>query len=222
MVQAACHRSRKGAARVVQRSLAADVARFAASFVQTGARESHGAAATKICVAIVVKAHGMDVAHVEISPWSTFEGDIMQPLKSVLVIASLVLGSLLAACATVDTEPRLAYGYGPPTGVVEGIDYVPHQPHPSGAGAIVGGVAGGVLGHQIGSGTGNTVATIVGAIGGALVGDEIERRSRRNDEDFRVGVRMDDGSYRVFVTEDTPDLRIGDRVTVEGEHIYRY
>ena len=118
----------------------------------------------------------------------------MQSVKSALAIVGFGLGSLLAACATVGTEPRVVYGSGPPTGVVEGIDYVPHQPHPSGAGAIIGGVAGGVLGHQIGSGTGNTIATIAGAIGGALVGNEIERRSRRGDEDFRVGIRMDDGS----------------------------
>ena len=146
----------------------------------------------------------------------------MQSAKSWIAIASLALASLLAACATVDTEPRVVYGYGPPTGVVEGIDYVPHRAQPSGAGAIAGGVAGGVLGHQIGSGTGNTVATIAGAIGGALVGNEIERRSRRGDEDFRVGVRMDDGSYRVFVTEAKPAVRIGDRVRIEGDRIYRY
>src|SRR5438067_13205209 len=101
----------------------------------------------------------------------------MQSAKSWIAIASLALASLLAACATVDTEPRVVYGSGPPTGVVEGIDYVPHQPHPSGAGAIIGGVAGGVLGHQIGSGTGNTIATIDGSICGALVGHELDRCS---------------------------------------------
>jgi len=102
----------------------------------------------------------------------------------------------------------------------EGIDNVPRQPPTSGVGAIDRGIAGGVVGHQIGSGIGNTVATVAGAIGGAFVGYEIERRSRRADEDVRVGIRMDDGSYRVLITADDPNLRIGDRVTVEGDRIY--
>ena len=46
----------------------------------------------------------------------------MQSVKSALAIVGFGLGSLLAACATVGTEPRVVYGSGPPTGVVEGID----------------------------------------------------------------------------------------------------
>ena len=148
----------------------------------------------------------------------------MQSIRIWLPVAVVALGSLLSACSTVDRAPVVpSYATSPAaTGVIEGIDYVPRQPSPSGAGAIIGGVAGGVLGHQVGSGTGNTVATIAGAIGGALVGNEVERRSRRGDEDFRVGIRMDDGSYRVLVTQDDPNLRIGDRVSVEGDRVYRY
>jgi outer membrane lipoprotein SlyB len=105
-------------------------------------------------------------------------------------------------------------------GVVDGIDYVQHGSSPSGAGAVIGGIAGGVIGHQIGSGRGNTAATIAGAIGGALVGNEVEKRHRRADEDYRIGVRMDDGSYRTFIMSST-DLRTGDRVAVEGDRLYR-
>ncbi|HVP87710.1 MAG TPA: glycine zipper 2TM domain-containing protein [Casimicrobiaceae bacterium] len=105
-------------------------------------------------------------------------------------------------------------------GLVDGIDYVQRGSSPSGAGAVIGGIAGGVIGHQIGSGRGNTAATIAGAIGGALVGNEVEKRHRRADEDYRIGVRMDDGSYRTLTLPNT-DLRIGDRVAVEGDRIYR-
>ena len=72
------------------------------------------------------------------------------------------------------------------------------------------GVAGGLLGHQIGSGSGNTAATIGGAVAGAVVGNEVEKR-RNVDETYRFTVRMDDGSFQTF-TQDTPSLRVGDRV----------
>src|SRR2546425_4203571 len=132
----------------------------------------------------------------------------------------------LLACAPVQSQPVYRSDYGAPvyradTGVVEGIDYVQRGSRPSGAGAVVGGIAGGVLGHQIGSGRGNTAATIAGAIGGAAVGNEIERRNRREDEDYRVSIRMDDGSYRDIIMPDRPDLRVGDRVIAENDRVYR-
>jgi outer membrane lipoprotein SlyB len=146
----------------------------------------------------------------------------MESFKFWLAVAGLALASILGACGSVERQQRVEYGYTPQSGVVEGIDYVAHQPaRPSGAGAIVGGIAGGVLGHQIGAGVGNTVATIAGAVGGALVGNEVEKRARRDDEDIRVGIRMDDGSYRTLVTPDDPNLRVGDRVTVDGARVYR-
>ena len=52
-------------------------------------------------------------------------------------------------------------------------------------------------------------------------GNEIERRNRREDEDYRVSVRMDDGSYRDIIMPDRPDLRVGDRVIVENDRVYR-
>jgi len=105
-------------------------------------------------------------------------------------------------------------------GVVEGIDYVPHASAPSGTGAVVGGIAGGLLGHQIGSGRGNTAATIAGAIGGAVVGNQIQNRARRADEDYRVSVRLHDGSYVSVITHDYPRVQVGDRVVVENGNVY--
>jgi outer membrane lipoprotein SlyB len=105
-------------------------------------------------------------------------------------------------------------------GVVESIDVYPAgRSAPTGLGAIIGGVAGGVLGHQIGSGRGNTAATIAGAIGGAVVGNEVER-ARAGDR-YIVTVRLDDGS-RIRVSEvGEGELRVGDRVRVAGNRVYR-
>ena len=89
-----------------------------------------------------------------------------------------------------------------------------------GVGTILGGIAGGVIGHQIGSGTGNTVATIAGAIGGAFVGNEIEK-SEVHGSRYRITVRLDSGSVLVVEDSRDVDLRVGDRVRVENNRVYR-
>lgn len=159
----------------------------------------------------------------------------MRTLTKIFLVAAAIIATSAAIPAYAQgygqaPPPPQYYGNPPPQyyanapsaqyGVVDGIDYVQHGSSPSGAGAVIGGIAGGVIGHQIGSGRGNTAATIAGAIGGALVGNEVEKRHRRADEDYRIGVRMDDGSYRTFILPST-DLRIGDRVAVEGDRLFR-
>jgi len=151
----------------------------------------------------------------------------MQALTKIFLAAAIIAASagipVYAQGYGQDAPPPPQYYANAPSvqyGVVDGIDYVQHGSSPSGAGAVVGGIAGGVIGHQIGSGRGNTAATIAGAIGGALVGNEVEKRHRRQDEDYRIGVRMDDGSHRTFILPST-DLRIGDHVAVEGDRVYR-
>jgi outer membrane lipoprotein SlyB len=91
---------------------------------------------------------------------------------------------------------------------------------PINTGTVVGGIAGGVIGHQIGSGRGNTAATIAGAIGGAVVGNEIEKKQTHPSR-YRVTVHLDSGSS--LIIDDTRDgnLRVGDRVRVEDNQLYR-
>jgi outer membrane lipoprotein SlyB len=106
-------------------------------------------------------------------------------------------------------------------GTVESIEvFRASDNNPVNAGTVLGGLAGGVIGHQIGSGRGNTAATIVGAVGGAVVGNEVEKR-RVQASRYRITVRLDSGSK--LVVEDTRDvnLRVGDRVRVEGDRIHR-
>ena len=92
---------------------------------------------------------------------------------------------------------------------------------PSGAGATLGAIVGGVIGNQFSSGTGRAVTTIGGAAAGAVAGNAIEKRTRREDEVFRVSVRFDDGSLREYDFQRIDDLRVGDRERfVDGQLHY--
>jgi outer membrane lipoprotein SlyB len=141
-------------------------------------------------------------------------------------------GLLLAGCYTAPAySPHGYYEHGPLVaqrvepqrveyGVVESIDwYRDGNPSPIGLGAVLGGVAGGVLGHQIGSGRGNTAATIAGALGGAYLGNEIEHSQPRDR--YRVVVRLDSGASLALTEVGEGELRIGDRVRVVNNRVYR-
>ena len=106
-------------------------------------------------------------------------------------------------------------------GKVEAIEiYRAPDNKPVSGGTLIGGIAGGVIGHQIGSGRGNTAATIAGALGGALVGNEIEKKQEQATR-YRIAVRLDSGSSLVVEDQRDLNLRVGDRVRVEGDHIHR-
>ena len=89
-----------------------------------------------------------------------------------------------------------------------------------GAGAVIGGIVGGVIGHQIGSGRGNDLATAAGAVGGAVAGHQIEK-SRNADEQYRVTVQFRDGREASFLQDSLYDVRVGDRVRVDGGRVVR-
>jgi len=91
-----------------------------------------------------------------------------------------------------------------------------------GAGTVLGGVLGGVLGHQVGGGTGRDVATIAGVVGGAMVGNAMDKnRQQPVGEVYRVTVQLDGGSTQVFDYASAPNVRVGDRVRVENNQLYR-
>jgi outer membrane lipoprotein SlyB len=138
-------------------------------------------------------------------------------------VALIAAAGILGGCAysepfvTRDAPPverRIEYG------VVERIDlFREGQSAPSGVGAILGGVAGGVIGHQIGSGGGNTAATIVGALGGAFLGNRVEQANARDR--YRVTVRLDNGARLEMTEVGEGELRVGDRVRVVNNRVYR-
>ena len=135
------------------------------------------------------------------------------------VFALLACAVLLVAhsgTVVMANEPvRVEYG------TVEAIDiYRSSDNQPINTGTVLGGLAGGVVGHQVGSGRGKAAATVVGVIGGAAVGNEIEKKQTQGSR-YRITVRLDSGSN--LIVEDTrdPNLRMGDRVRVEDNQIYR-
>lgn len=93
----------------------------------------------------------------------------------------------------------------------------------SAVGAVTGGVLGGVLGHQVGGGSGKAAATVLGVVGGALLGNAIEANARapRGYQNYRVSIETDNGNYRAFDVQNPGDLRVGDRVRIDGNQISR-
>ena len=150
----------------------------------------------------------------------------MTPTRS-LALAMAASAALLAGCApepyTMYDSPRVVQSLPPQTaeyGVVEAIEW--HRDgdsRPTGLGAVIGGIAGGILGHQIGSGSGNTVATIAGALGGAYAGNQIEQANERDR--YRVIVRLENGARLTVGEVGEGQLRVGDRVRIVGNRVFR-
>jgi outer membrane lipoprotein SlyB len=140
----------------------------------------------------------------------------------------LVLTALTTGCANTDSRsndsshaqsqpPHSGVAYG----VIETIDVTHESNNDIGAGALIGGVVGGILGHQVGGGSGNDVATIAGAAGGAVVGHQIEKKNKQQDV-YRIQVKLEHGGYQVFTQQNQPDFRVGDRVLIENNRLNRY
>lgn len=132
--------------------------------------------------------------------------------------------ALIGGCTTY--QPYPVYHEAPVVsertehGVVESIQmYHGGSQSPINVGTVLGGIVGGVLGHQIGGGTGNTVATIAGAVGGAVVGNQLNKQAE--SDRYRVVVRLDSGGTLTLSDVASTELRVGDRVRVVNNRIYR-
>lgn len=91
-----------------------------------------------------------------------------------------------------------------------------------GGGAVIGGIIGAVVGRQFAdSNSGKNVGTVAGAVGGALIGNEVEKNARREQQGVRVNVQLDQGGVRSFDFKSSGELRVGDRVRIEGNQLYR-
>lgn len=136
---------------------------------------------------------------------------------------ALFLAATVSACSTMDgtstdnTSTSMRSGYG----VVDSVQ-VSNRDSNGIVGAIGGAVVGGLLGNQVGSGRGNTAATIAGAAGGAYAGREIEKRTGVGGSQYKIAVRMSDGSYQTFTQASQPALRPGDRVRVDNGVVTPY
>lgn len=124
-------------------------------------------------------------------------------------------------------RPPIAYSRDlyPGYGSVQAIDPIRHDQESGssiGLGAIAGAVVGGLIGYQVGEGKNNTAATVIGAAGGALIGHELEKRTQTQADQYRLTIRMENGSYQSLVQNgEFVDLRVGDRVHIDRDGAIR-
>ena len=147
------------------------------------------------------------------------------PLAAVAIAATAACTTTSTAPGYSSTSPAPSSTYSRPVpysdqGVVRAIDVIPVASRPSGAGAILGAIVGGVVGNQFGSGSGRALTTIGGAVAGGVAGNAIEKKTRKEDEVFRVSVRFEDGSIRDFDYQQIGDLRVGDRVRLVNGQLH--
>lgn len=120
------------------------------------------------------------------------------------------------------SPPRAAVPVPAAFGTVRSIEGGASAEPARGGGAVLGGVIGAVVGRQFAdSNRGKNVGTVAGAVGGALIGNEIEKNARRDPQAVRVQVQLDQGGLRSFDFQAIGDLRVGDRVRIEGNQLYR-
>ncbi len=144
-------------------------------------------------------------------------------------IALLVAVASLGACAPyrpINDQPPVGTsargGAQSELGVISAIERLSANGQVTGGGAVAGGVAGAVIGRQFGGGGGGRAAgTFLGAVAGLLIGNEVEKQNSGTREGVRVSVRLDSGAQRSFDFSHAGDLRIGDRVRVEGNQLLR-
>jgi outer membrane lipoprotein SlyB len=134
-------------------------------------------------------------------------------LAGLAAVSSLLV---LGACATPS-------GGGPTeieirSGTIEQINAAEMRSnHDIGVGAIVGGLAGAGLGSLIGAGTGREVAIAAGAIAGAVGGNYAQRQYFDKPQPAQqVIVRLANGVLVSITQPINPDLRQGQKVTIEG------
>lgn len=118
------------------------------------------------------------------------------------------------------------YGYGAQAGVefgrVHHIEALSGYRSNTGGGALLGGIIGGLVGRQFGSSSnGRATGTFAGAVGGVLIGNEIERQNRGGRDGLLVVIALEQGGTREFAVPSVGDLRVGDRVRIEGNRLMR-
>ena len=129
-------------------------------------------------------------------------------------MTAFLLALVLAACAAPGPQPG---SMEVRQGVIEQITPTTIQSSQhTGVGAVVGGLAGLGIGSLIGGGTGRDVAMVAGTIGGAIAGGEIANRYSQPLAGQQIVVRTRSGVLVSVTQPVSPNLRVGQRVYIEG------
>ncbi len=151
----------------------------------------------------------------------------------IILVGALAAATLLGGCANSSNPPASTNTSSSPStsqssnfigyGVVEDIETIKVSDDGKNiAGTLIGGAVGGLLGNQVGGGRGQTAATVAGAVGGAVVGNEVAKRSQAaSREEYRVRVRLSNGTIQTVTQSSVSDIKIGDRVRVDNNRVSR-
>lgn len=166
--------------------------------------------------------------------------------RLVLIVSGTAMAAALTACGTAyptqtvgtypsTTYPTATYPTTAPAmleyGRVTNIEFVQggttSATNPNATNAVVGGVIGAVVGNMIGKNTNDgknrTGATVLGGAAGAAIGSQVGKTTTpvTTNSAYRVTVQTDGGIMRTYEVSSTGDLRVGDRVRIENNVIYR-
>lgn len=142
--------------------------------------------------------------------------------RATRILAALTCGLVAVGCGTTRSNDRPAYSGYTSYGTIQSIEQVSKGGGSAVVGTVAGAAVGGVVGHQFGSGQGNDLATVAGAVGGAIVGHELQQRAQERNggrNEYRIVVRMRDGSRRSFSESNAGNLRVGQEVSIVADHI---
>ena len=139
--------------------------------------------------------------------------------------ASLTLG-LAAALTLAACQSNPNYGYYPQQPYPQpGYGQYQQPGYQQQAYSQFGRVAGVDLIRRGSSGSDGTVGAVAGGVvGGALIGRGLEQNLSGGGYDrdvYRVTVHLENGGSRTFDYAEPPNVRVGDRVRVEGNQLYR-
>jgi outer membrane lipoprotein SlyB len=141
---------------------------------------------------------------------------IRKTAQTLGLLAALLLAIAGTGCATDPATPQ-AGEESVRYGRIVQIDPVELQgDHQLGVGAIIGAAAGGLLGSLVGQGSGRDIAIVAGAIGGGVVGNTEQNRYIDKRAGQHVTVRLQSGVTVAITQPADPNLRVGDRVRIDG------
>jgi uncharacterized protein YcfJ len=131
------------------------------------------------------------------------------------VLSALLAATLFApgAFAQITKIPANCYDCG----IVTKVEHVSDAKSGTG-GAVGGALVGGLLGNQVGGGSGKTIATIAGAAGGAYGGKKIAE----GNMEYKVTLKMKDGTTRVTHQEWLHDVKVGEVARVKDKTAKKY
>jgi outer membrane lipoprotein SlyB len=141
-------------------------------------------------------------------------------MKTVLIVSTLALATLLQGCATrsysngvyTDADTQRAHSITPATVVAVRAVTIERATH--GMGAAVGGNVGTALGGAASkSGNGQFFAAVLGGAAGSLLGQAVESKAALHPG-LEISMRLDDGQLISVVQAADEPFKRGDRVRV--------